>query len=49
MQEYKDPLIFDYKKGHPKEDIKDQYFAEYWMGDHPNGTSEIFVDRYDPR
>ena len=30
-------------------DIKGTCFSEYWMGDHPDGKSEMLVDRYDFR
>lgn len=29
------------------EDISEKPFAEYWMGDHPNGPSQILIDSKD--
>jgi mannose-6-phosphate isomerase len=34
-----------YSKDHPGEDIGDQCFAEFWMGDHPNGPSQVLMDQ----
>ena len=28
-----------YHKDHPEENIDETCFAEFWMGDHPNGPS----------
>lgn len=34
-----------YLKDQPGEDIKEKCFAEFWMGDHPNGPSKVMIDK----
>lgn len=33
-----------YAKEAPTEDISGKPFAEFWMGDHPNGPSKVLID-----
>lgn len=33
-----------YAKDHPGEKIDEKPFAEFWMGDHPNGPSMVKID-----
>lgn len=33
-----------HQKHNPEEQIDETCFAEYWMGDHPNGPSQVFID-----
>jgi mannose-6-phosphate isomerase len=34
-----------YARENPTENIKQKPFAEFWMGDHPNGPSKVFIDK----
>ena len=31
----------------PEADIDGKTWAEYWMGDHPNGPAHVFIDAED--
>ena len=58
QQEYNEYCLrfgeFHEKEKYPRppkidEDLTEKKFAEYWMGDHPNGPCEMAIDRYDHR
>lgn len=33
-----------HKMNFPNDDINEKPFAEYWMGDHVNGPSQVLID-----